>query len=329
MSLLRHWYYMSRATLWLLLAFARAHWYFRRKALSDLQLPDSEMLTSREKRRLQHYFYGGTFLSVIFAALRGRTRSREEKHRLTNLAALAYYFDDLVDAFRHRDDTGMLWRDNPEEFGLAADDHRRLAQHFLHNLYDSLPASSLNAFKSAMHRVFNVETAGRQQAGEVEQLNELQKVTAEKGGYSVLLFRSILAPLPDQNEEKALLDFGALIQYCDDIFDLWFDHQEGTLTAATILAPKGEISRLSALFEAQVQQTRRSFRAINAPRRRVETALCVVHYITSITRVCLAHYAGLVRAGQPLPLHDRSRVVVDMEQWPNRLRTAFRLILPR
>lgn len=324
MRLLRHWLYMSRATLWLVLAFARARWYFSTRALNDLQLPHPEMLTSAEKRRLQHYYYGGTYLSVIFSTLRGFTRSAAEKQRVTNMAALAYYFDDLVDSFRGRDDTGILWHDNPEEYGLAADDHRRLALHFLHNIYSSLPPVHLASFKNTMHKVFNVETSGRQQ--NAVGLKEIETVTAEKGGHSVLLFRMVHAPTPEAAEEQALLEFGCLIQYCDDIFDLWFDHRDGVVTVATVLAGRGEIGMLSRYFEQQVEVTRQAFRQLDAPVYRIETALCVIHYITAITRVCLAHYEQLIHKNGALPLDNRKQMVVDMEQWDNRLRTAWWLI---
>ena len=328
MRLVLHWFYMLRATTWLLLTFARAHIYFKTRAIAELQLPHAQSLSSQERRRLQHYFYGGTFLSIIFSTLRGKTRTYSEKHRLTNLAALAYFFDDLVDSFRHRDDTGMLWRDNPEEYGLAADDHRRLALHFLHNIYLELPQHHLQPFKNTMHRVFNVETAGRQQFLEDVAAQEIVHITREKGGYSVLLFRMVHEPLPSLAEEAALLEFGQLIQYSDDIFDVWFDEQANTRTVATEWVRQGDVAALRAVFEQQVQQVQKAFRRIGQPRYRVETALRVVHYITAITLVCLDHYAFLQKKHGVIPMSERKTMVVDMEQWRNRWRTAFYLIKP-
>ncbi len=325
MRLLAHWFYMARATAWLLLAFARAHLYFKNRAIGDLQLPHPELLTSQERRRLQHYFYGGTLLSILFCTLRGRTRTSAEKRSLTNLAALAYFFDDLVDSFRHRDDTGILWRDNPEEYGLAADDHRRLALHFLHNIYADLSPEHLDAFRSAMHRVFNVETAGRQQMGDGLDLKEIAQVTREKGGYSVLLFRMVHVPLPTEAERAALLEFGHLIQYCDDIFDVWFDLQSSTQTVATEKVKLGQIAALRHHFEQQIILVHQRFRAVEQPVHRIQTALSVTQYIVAIGFVCLDHYAFLQKKHGALPLSDRKMMVVDMEKWGNRLRAAWYL----
>jgi hypothetical protein len=324
--LLRHLYHLTRATIWLTLTFVRAAWYFRRRALQDLALPHPEAMDSKEKRRLQHYFYGTTYLSVVFCALRGHGRSRREKHVFTNLAALAYFFDDLVDAFRHRDDTGLLWENNPEQYGRAADE-RGLALHFLRNVYCEIPAADLPQFRDFMHRVFNVETAGRQAkwSDSVLLMTDLMKITAEKGGYSVLMFRRALAHPLSAAEQSAIFEFGYLIQLCDDIFDLWFDRQARISTLATTLAEAGRVVGLLEIFERQVAATRRAFRAAGAGER-AATAYCVVHFIVGITRVCLAHYAHLERKHGRLPLDSRGEMVVDMERWGNRIRTGWYLL---
>ena len=306
-----HLLYLACASVWLVLAFIQAAWFFRFRALNILALPQPDALTSKEKRRLQHYFYGTTYLSVILCTLRGQPRSRREKRLFTNLAALAYFFDDLVDAFRGRDDTGLLWQDNPEVYGHAADE-RGIALHFLHHLYLELPPGDLAQFKEFMHRVFNVETAGRQMNNAL-QINDLANITAEKGGYSVLLFRRVLSHPLSSTEHAALYQFGYLIQLCDDIFDLWHDHQAGMCTLATVLAEQQQISELNELFESQVVTVRTTFYQLGRPLHG-HLAWAVVYYLVTITRVCLRHYGDLEKKHGTLPLRDRSLLVVDMER---------------
>lgn len=324
---MRHLFYLSRATLWLTLAFIRAAWFFRFRALQTLALPHPELLGSKEKRRLKHYFYGTTYLSVIFCSLRGSTRSAREKRIFTNLAALAYFFDDLVDTFRSKDTSGILWQDNPEKYGQTADE-RGLALHFLNNIYQELPPSDLDEFRAFMHRVFNVETSGRQtkDAHKTLSSNELQHLTAEKGGYSVLLFRRVLQHPLDAAERNALYQFGFLIQLCDDIFDLWFDKNEGIATLATAATQHGDLRHLVQCFEQQVQTTRDAFRRTSYPRKNIETTLRAIHFIVSITRVCLMEYTELQKKHGTLPLRQRHLMVVDMERWRNRIRSAVLLL---
>lgn len=351
MQLIRHWYNLFVATVWLALAFSRAAWYFKYRALKALALPNPELLSSKEKRRLQHYFYGTTYLSVVFCILRGYPRSRREKRLFTNLAALAYFFDDLVDAFRGRDKSGVLWQDNPEEYGRTADPSG-LALHFLHNIYRELPAGDLEQFKDFMHRVFNVEAAGRQL--EIRnwklEIADLLNITAEKGGNSVLLFRRVLTNPLSATEQEALFQFGYLVQLCDDIFDLWHDRQAGTLTPAVFFVERNDVAGLQQVFENQVDMVRRAlapsppgfskggrrtfFRALSKSSGRTTPSPpaggpggAVVHYLVSITRVCLRYYEDLQKKHGTLPLDDRKQMVVDMEQWKNRVRAARELVI--
>lgn len=329
MRLLSHWFYLLRAALWLLPAFAKAARYAKRRALLALHLPAGLALSAPEKRRLKHYLYGTTYLSALFCALRGRARDAQEEDRFANLSALACFFDDLVDAFGKSDDSGILWRDNPEEYGQLAD-KRGLALHLLYNVYAQLPPNKLTGFKAFMHRVFNVETSGRQtgRPAKTWQVGELEQMTAEKGGCSVLMFRQLLDHPLGEAEATALYRFGALIQLCDDIFDVWFDKQSETGTLATQWLEQGQIGVLKDFFEIQVTSTRLAFRAMydtghGKPyaRQHVETALAVLHYLIAITRVCLDHYERLSEQG-PLPWAQRHQMVVDMERWGNRVRTV-------
>lgn len=335
--LLRHWYFLLRASAWLALAFARANWYFKYRAFQDLTLPYPNALSSKEKRRLKHYLYGTTYLSTVFCALRGYPRNRREQHLFTNLAALAYYFDDLVEAFRGFDDTGIAWLDNPEAYGQTADPNG-LALHFLYNVYRELPPGDLVQFKNFMHRVFNVETRDlKPMASLPEPKAELERITAEKGGFSVLLFRRVLAHPLSAEEQEAMYQFGYFIQLSDDIFDLWHDRQAGVTTLATYFAAHNDVAGLKKLFEDQVEVMRNAF----APQSTAEgtkawpgwtrsgrhTAVAALHFLVSITRVCLHHYEDLQKKHGTLPLDDRAAMVMDMEKWGNRARAAREVVM--
>lgn len=315
---LRHWAALLVATGWLILAFIRAAWYFNHRAMRDLAIPDADKLTSKEIRRLKHYFYGTAYLSAVFCLYRGRTRTPEEKRLFSNLAALAYFFDDLVDAYRYQDVSGVLWQDNPEQYGQTADS-RGLALHFLHNVYEGLQMRQLEDFRHFMHRVFNIETAGRQQGLAPLSTLELEQITADKGGYSVLMFRRILSNPLDETELRLMYRFGALVQLCDDIFDVWFDLQSNTRTLPIYFLEKNNVPGLQAFFEHQYGLVKSAF----PPGKRATGA--AMHFLITLTRVCLDHYADLAKKYGTLPLQNRSAMVVDMEKWRNRIKAAWYL----
>jgi hypothetical protein len=324
-----HWFYLLRSAVWLNFGFLHAVWYFANKVLSDLEIPNTRSLSSKALRRLQHYYYGTTYLSIIFCALRGRPRQFVEKRLFTNLAALAYFFDDLVDETRRKGIADEAWFEAPEAYGQATDESG-LALHFLQNVLRDLPPHHVEQFRAFMHRVFEVETQGRQQGDHQLTVAELEQITAQKGGYSVLMFRRMLAHDLPATEEEALFQFGCLIQLCDDIYDLWFDLQDGISTLAThyLQDNNSDVDSLNQRFEAQVQRTQAAFRKAPYNKLRIGTSLRVVHAIVVITRVCLRHYAKLRQQKGQLPLQDRRQMVVDMEQWPNRLRAVLYWLKP-
>lgn len=294
--------------------------------MASLGLYPDRTLNINEIRRWRHYFYGATYLRAVFSLLHRHAVSPGEMRLFANLSALAGFFDDLADAFRRRDQTGIRWQDNPEQYGQAADSSGRALQ-LLQNVYGELPPEDLPLFKLFLNRVFNLETTGRQHSGHALSPGELARLTAEKGGYSVLLFRRALRPPLPETEQRALFEFGALVQLCDDIFDLWFDRQNGADTLATVLAAQNDIEQLKSLFERQVTRTHAAFRQTAFPLSRIQRALSALHYLVSITRTCLAHYLRLKKKFGSLPFNNRRAMVVDMGRWSNRFRAGLRVLL--
>jgi hypothetical protein len=342
MTYLRHWYFLLLVSLRLAMAFAQASGRLQRKAFQDLGLREADVLTSKEKKRFRHYYYGTTYLAVLFCVRLGRRRSMQEQCLFSNLAALACFFDDLVDASRNANDADFLWHNNPEAYGRAVDP-RGLSLHFLKNIYDHLPPEHLEEFRALLHRVFHVELFGIQETVDKNILqnrrfsNENERLaflTAEKGGCSVLLFRRLMTPPIAAEEYVAWYEFGYLIQLCDDIFDLWHDRQAGIATLATFFAERNQVAELRAMFERQVIVVVNAFHNSvgvtsshpDTLSRFTEQVRAGIHFLIAITRVCLAHYADLQKKHGTLPLDDRKAMVVDMDRWRHRISTARELL---
>ncbi|MCC6461452.1 MAG: hypothetical protein IT260_13340 [Saprospiraceae bacterium] len=309
-----------RAVAGLLLAFGRTAGYLRTKALADLALPAGSRLSPAEQRRWQHYAWGTTYLAAVFGLLLGRRWSPSESASFAQLAALACFFDDLTDRFPAQ--PGTTAADSPEQYGRRVDP-RGLALHLLQRVEQGLPAERLPLFRHFLQRVFQVETAGRQRGARAPEAGELLRLTAEKGGCSVLLFRCLLAPPLSAAEQKALFEFGGLIQLCDDIFDLWFDRQNGTATLATTWAAQHRLSTLVQVFEQQVAATRQALQTAPFSGLQRASAAWAVHLLCAITRVCLQHYLLLQKKHGTLPLDSRADMVVDMGRWRHRWRAGL------
>jgi hypothetical protein len=285
--------------------FYRLHW---RRALAMTTGTD---FTSEEKKRLRHYWYGVCYLCSVFDRLRGRRLSRQEMLRITPAAALAAFFDDLS----HQ--KSLVHAPTPEDFGRAADPRGRTL-HWLQRVYLIAPDAQENALKETVGAVYEAEKLPE------HSIEDMVYKSAEKGGRSVLLFRHLLDDVPDDKSRQALFQFGALLQLCDDILDIWFDNRDGIRTPATFFAEHQNLDGLVQLLESQIHQTRTAFLAADA--RRGLPAWAAVHFIVSITRVSLDRYTALSKKNGTLPLDNRRQMVTDMAQWPNRLRAARLLI---
>ncbi|MDX1911057.1 MAG: hypothetical protein SFV22_06210 [Saprospiraceae bacterium] len=315
-------FFRVRAFCVLIGAFLPATWRYR-NVRQRLAFPSGIRLDERELRRFRHYYFGVTYLAAIMRSLRGRGRSHNEQDLFAQMAALACFFDDLTDHYASESALPPDAIADPETFGAIAD-RRGIALHLLQAIYQRLPAQNLPHFRAFMLRVFQTEIS----IEHPDDPKDLFDIHAEKGGCSVLLFRSLLNEPLGRHEENAWFQFGALVQLSDDIFDLWHDHQAGIHTPATQHAGCGAPEALATQFEQQALVARDAFLKTSFPAHRIETALGLQHILESITRVCLRHYLRLSRRHVRLPLEDRTLMVVDMQKLHNRLKVVGQWLYP-
>jgi len=316
-----HWFYLLAATFRLSAHFAQAFFYWKTRARADLHLPETlKKCSASEIKRRRHYFFGTTFLSAVFCQLRGQKLNPAERRRFSRLAALACAFDDAADQLRRPT------RHTPEELGNRLDDGG-LALHLLNLVYAEVPDDALPAFQTNLNQVFHLELSGRQTGSPRPSEDELAAIAKQKGGYSVLLFRRLLDAPPTAAEEALAIEFGGFVQLCDDIFDVWFDRQKKIATLAVELLEQNRLEQLQTHFARQVDTLTRSIRQAPGTPFRRETALRMVHFLSSITRVCLRQYAKLEKKRGTLPLDNRLALVVDMGLLKNWWRAACALLI--
>jgi hypothetical protein len=317
----RHWYFLFRATATLLMAYCRAALTF------SGQLPEN-LSAGLNRRRIKHYYYGTTFLGVIFSVFAGHGQSVAERRRFNTLSVLACYFDDLTDRVRDHSMADSPHGHGPEDYGKTHD-RGGPSVGLLRQVAGDLSPASLSGFETHLQGVFDIEKHNRQARGELLEEAVLTQITREKGGHSVLLFRAVIYKPPSAAEQRALLEFGALIQLCDDIFDVWFDQQQGVQTLPVLWLRKLGADGLTAHFERQVEQARLAFQgAANCSMGRSAIAWGCVWFLIATTRVCLSHYRDLQKNNGTLPFADRNAMVVDMERTFNRIRTLRYLLSP-
>jgi hypothetical protein len=310
-------FWLFCAALSMLFAFAKAAFYLQKAAFRVLKLPNGALMEPRFRKRFKHYFFGTTYLSLLFCTYHGRRRHASDLGRFALLSALTCYFDDLTDAQQNKM-VNPEWLITPESYGRATDP-AGLALHFLHSLYHDLPPGQLAVVKRTLNRVFKLETDSRDS-------NSLA-VRQELGASSVLLFRQLLDwPLSAQ-EEKTWMYFGAFIQMCDDIFDIWHDQNKHIETPVLTLARANDLEKIIHLFDSQEDKLKINF-AVMPRYWRAHLVRAQIHWLSGMTRFCLLRYKKLWIAHGELPLQNRKLMVTDMGLWRNRWGAVWETIMP-
>lgn len=322
MRQITRWFYLLATSISLFVHFARAWVYWKTRARQDLNLPSDQLFSNLAINRWRHYFYGTAFLSAVFCQFRGRKINRTESRRFSRLAALACAFDDSADGLGHQLDLPK----HPEALGHLLNDNG-LALHLLQLVNAEMPSGAMPAFRADLNRVYQLEFSGLQQGPQSSE-PELALSTKQKGGFSVLLFRRLLGNAPNAVDEALAFELGGFVQLCDDIFDSWFDRKNQAPTLAVFFLEKNAPEQLEAIFSDQLAALARVIRQMHGTLYRRETTVYAVHFLASITRVCLRHYRQLKKKHGTLPLDDRNAMVVDMARWQNQWHTIRALFTP-
>ena len=197
--------------------------------LSEIKRDGS--LTDKDVKKIMSY-YGlavPAFLGEGFCLLRGKQMTATERHQLTYLGALTGLFDDFFDE-KHMTKAHILELLNAPEKALPANAHETL---FLRFYNKALAGNNPVLIKEYFNKVFDAQVLSEKQKNSKIHTEEIKAITFQKGGISILFYRSVFEEMVTADEYKLLYALGALGQLENDIFDVYKDHQESIKTLAT------------------------------------------------------------------------------------------------
>ena len=148
---------------------------------------------------------------------------------------------------------------------------------------------------------------------------ELRKISFAKCSESTILFWSLLNDNFTTAEKEVVIHVGNLIQFTDDVFDLWFDLQDGTQTLATnavsILELKNDNLKEWNILKTAVKQ----LPIANLYKNRF---LALQWFFFSRTFVALEQLQELEIENKKFAPEKftRQQLVCDMEKWSNRIK---------
>jgi len=230
--------------------------------LVDIELSKKDndsTLTEKDFRKIRGY-YGFAVPALLgegFCMLRGRPMSEKERYAITYLGALTGLFDDFFDEKNMSEEHIMTLMNTPED-RLANNANERLFAKFYRVALQNSP--DIQRVKDTALLVFNAQVNSRKQLLSSTPLEEIQQITYNKGGLSLLFYRGVFEEEVDENEKEMLYHLGAIGQLENDIFDIYKDYKKGVRTLAT------QTKKIGELRETYTQLMKQTFRLVHQTR---------------------------------------------------------------
>jgi hypothetical protein len=289
---------------------------FLSKELSVILTTNDGSITKAHIKRMR--FYGLFFVANIgesLATLRGKRLSRSEREKLTWFSIFIPLFDD--------------WFDKPADAPVAdlrsavfsADQitpRNDLDKLSLQIILPKLHQLSGDSFAEAIEYAIKTQIDSRKQQIASTNYFELRSLVYKKGGAAVLLARAFLDGNQTPAQQVLHHHIGAMIQYMDDCFDVFEDHQDGIRTLTTDCSDvqshhddfSQEMESLSRLLQSSGYKSRDGCRWLQT--FRLWSAMTEVHF--GLLTQCAKETGGKL----DLKRHTRKELITDMALWKNR-----------
>ncbi|NJO02442.1 MAG: hypothetical protein HC880_12810 [Bacteroidia bacterium] len=201
--------------------------------------PD-ESLKKSDLRRMQDYpLQFIVFFAEWWCMLKPRTLTPLERQRLTYYAAFLCLYDDFFDESPLSPEQLRCLVDIPEAF-VPTSAKETLAKDLILRLYDCYSPGS--AFKTVWDSFYQAQWQSKaQMAGSALSRAEILQISADKGGYALMLSYLLLEDLPQPGEMETCYALGAWFQFLDDVVDIDKDIRNGVRTFINTATDVGEL----------------------------------------------------------------------------------------
>lgn len=297
-------------------AYGVAQWRWPR-ARDEVQSSVPHTFHTAALKRFRHYYLWSALLALAFEKVRRRRLNRSERHLLNHFAALSSLFDDLMEAAPE----DVRNASSVSHF-LSTADPDGMASLLLEQVRAQLPGGHLALFDHTLTQLFQVESTIL--ATDAQNTNLLEQNTARKGGLAVLSFRLLLTPVPTPAEQSMWHALGGLLQHSDDLVDVWADHTNGQATMANYLLNNTSPVEWGGWWHQQGVDWQKAFHQWATREGNLRFIHHLAHAVWVIGATALEQHASTYRQKSVLPFHNRSEMIVDMEQG-HHLKRALKL----
>lgn len=316
--------------------FTRAFWKLYKEIQKQRKYNDSFLVSyikelenryngrfSEEQLKKIAYYYGLFIPSVLCASykrLYNEPFSNEERKRAALFGILTPVGDDLFDIDKLDEQAIKNITYSPETY-VANSFSAAVAKEIQAFLLEDVPHK--DDYLQAAKNVFEIQLETKKQTSHSITDEELKRITYAKGGYSVIIYHSILNNKASAEMTQALFNIGSLMQLTNDIFDMHKDLRDSIITLPDRC---GDFGNLKKIFIEKVKETNKSIYSLPFKKRDKEEFSIIVNFIISRGLVALDQMIKLEeKFGKPLRMSQLSRkqIICDMQKVKNILRWLF------
>ncbi len=288
--------------------------------LHKSKISNDGTLTDKDFLKINKY-YGlavPAILGEAFCILRGTKMTSSERWVCTCQGAITGLFDDFFDDLKLPEDQIIDMVNNPQTI-LPQSSNEKLFLEFYKIALDKAAFPIL--IKKQLMQVHKAQVASVEQENCNIGSERIWEITRLKGGDSVLFYRTALDNLLVSGEEEALFQLGSLMQFENDIFDIYKDFEDNIATLPTTIS---KINVLRNLYVDHMNKFINLCYKINYPNNQIKQFLNKVMPVLNRGFVCLDSYQKLEHSNKgsfDIKCFSRKQLICDMEKPENFLKT--------
>lgn len=289
--------------------------------LSAAKKTNDGSLDDADFKKITHY-YGLAVPAILgdsICALRGFKMTRKERLALTYQGAMTGLFDDFFDKFDMSDEQVKAFMEKPDEL-KGENSAERLFLIFYKNAL--LNAHDPVLVSTYLRQVYQAQIESKKQAAPGLSEKEILDITIKKGGVSVLFYRASMSHRFIEGEENALHNMGGLMQFGNDIFDIYKDRNSNIQTIPTTAK---KIDAVRQLFTDQMNKSFEKSKQLSYLAKNKKKYLSLVAMsLCSRSFVCLDQLKMNESATYSVFMpekYTREQLVCDMDKRKNKVKT--------
>ncbi len=249
-----------------------------------------------------------------FLHLHNKKTQRDECERLLHYFICSSVFDNFFDREElSDDDIAKITFDSKNYTVTNFNERISLNAHLL--ILDFV--RDREKYLSVLKKEYDVQVASRKQFDTNITNEQIEHITLEKGGNAVLLCSFYLNTQASIHEENCWYKLGNIIQYVNDLFDIYRDLQSGLQTIPNRVQ---DAKAFKIYYQNLIDSLKKEIAAIDVPRKQK------LHFTISLMGICAL---GLIAIEQLIkiqgdneklpPLHTltRKELIIDMEKKTN------------